>query len=103
MLSETLLLNLFFAMFKIFKFCIYSMPTGRSPTNLLLLMSKTVVVFNKVISSGKQPERSLLEAINSSSLPAILPMLRGMHPLSLLLERTTTEAGELPKFSEIVE
>jgi hypothetical protein len=101
--SGTLLLNLFIAMLIISALCKYSMPSGKSPMSLLLATSKTVVLFNKVISSGKQPERLLCDITTSSSFPAMFPMLFGMHPLILLLAITTTEAGELPMFSGMVD
>jgi len=103
MLSGTFPLNILFAMSTTSIFCRYSKSTGRSPINLLLLISITFVPFNRVISSGKQPERALFERRTSSNVFPILPMLLGMHPMNLLLEITITEAGEFPKFSGMVE
>lgn len=102
-LSGTLLLSLFLARLMISTLCMYSISTGKSPMKLLLLMSKMVVVFNSVISSGRHPDRVFPDTTNSSSFPAISPMLLGRHPMSLLLDITTTEAGELPMFSGMAE
>lgn len=102
-LSGTLLRNIFFAMLMISRLCMYSIPTGKSPTNLFLLISKMVVLFSRVISSGKHPDKELPDRINSSNLPPMSPMLLGMHPVNLLFASTTTEAVELPKFSGMLE
>lgn len=102
-LSGTLLRNIFFAMLMISRLCMYSIPIGKSPINLFLLISKMVVLFSRVISSGKHPDKELPDRINSSNLPPMSPMLLGMHPVNLLFASTTTEAVELPKFSGMLE
>jgi len=92
-----------FEISKVSTCCRYSKPSGRSPINLLLLTSIMIVPFNSVISSGKQPEKTLFEKRTSSIVLPILPMLVGMHPVNLLLAITITDAGELPKLSGMLE
>lgn len=102
-LSGTFPLNSLCPASKASTLCKYSRPIGRSPMNLLLLMSKTVALFKSVISSGKQPESTLFDKRISSSVFAILPMLFGIQPWILLFDKTSTETVEFPKFSGMIE
>lgn len=72
---------------------------GSTPTNEFQLASNTVALPSDPISHGKQPTSPLFIKIISLRVATILPTLVGMHPPSLLLARTMTEAVELPKFS----
>lgn len=101
--SGTLLLNLLCPMLITSMPCKYSIPCGKSPINILYPRSNTVVVFNIVISSGRHPDSLLCDTTNSSSFPAIWPILAGMQPMRSLSAITTTEAGELPRLSGMVE
>ena len=76
---------------------------GNIPVNSLLAMSKTVMFPSNPISAGKHPMRSLFKNTISFNVLAILPILLGMQPLRWLLATTTTEAGEFPKVSGIVD
>jgi hypothetical protein len=76
---------------------------GKIPVNVLEAMSKTVTFPSKPISAGKHPVRSLFRKTISFNVPAIFPMLLGMQPLRLLLATTTTEAGEFPRVSGMVD
>lgn len=70
-----------------------------TPVREFRLASTTVELPNISISGGKHPTRSLLRRTSSFSVAPIFPMLLGMHPPSLLLASTTTEALDSPKFS----
>jgi hypothetical protein len=72
---------------------------GKIPDNEFDAASKTVTFSNNPMLGGKHPERSLFKKMISFSVLVIFPMLLGMHPSSLLLARTTTEAGEFPRVS----
>ena len=61
--------------------------------------ANTVALPSIPISVGKQPPKSLLEKTISFNVLAILPMLFGMHPVSLLFAKTTTEAVDWPRVS----
>lgn len=72
--------------------------SGKGPINSLKLTSKTVKFLSIPISSGKQDLKPLFMRMISSR-PDMLPRLEGTHPWNLLLARTITETGELPKLS----
>lgn len=74
---------------------------GKIPVNEFDSKSIIVTSPSNPISDGKQPESLLLRKLISFKVFVILPMLLGMHPLNLLLANTTTETGELPRFSGI--
>jgi len=76
---------------------------GNTPINEFQLASNTVALPNDPISHGKQPTSPLFIKTISLRVAPILPTLVGIHPPSLLLARTMTEAVELPKFSGIWE
>ncbi|KVH93272.1 hypothetical protein Ccrd_004683 [Cynara cardunculus var. scolymus] len=71
---------------------------GRGPTIMLLLTSKSVMPCSIPTSSGRQPARRLLDKRPCSKY-GMCPKLLGMHPLNLLLDKTSMEAGEFPMFS----
>jgi hypothetical protein len=75
---------------------------GKIPVNPLWLASNTVTLPSSPISAGKQPPRSLPIKMTSFKL-VILPMLCGMQPVNLLFANVTTETGELPIVSGIVD
>jgi hypothetical protein len=76
---------------------------GNTPLNEFEPTSRTVAFPSFPISDGKQPERLLFKKTNSFNVLPILPMLLGMQPVSLLLAITTTEAGDDPRVSGIVD
>ena len=76
---------------------------GNIPTNLFWLMSKTSTWLSFPMSAGKHPVRLLLIRTNSFKVFPIWPMLPGTHPWKWLFAKTTTEAGEFPRFSGIVD
>lgn len=61
--------------------------------------ANTVALPSIPICVGKQPPKSLLEKTISFNVLAIFPMLFGMHPVSLLFAKTTTEAVDWPRVS----
>jgi len=54
--------------------------------------------FNNPISEGKHDLNKLFKKLISFKLD-MFPILEGMHPWNLLFAKTTTETGELPRFS----
>lgn len=80
-----------------------SNPLGIVPMKPLLLTSSTVKFPSIPISSGKHPLRLLLAKIISFNVLDIFPMLLGTQPLNSLFASTTTETGEFPKFSGMLD
>lgn len=76
---------------------------GNAPVNVFEETSRTVSFPSFPISDGKQPERLLFKNIISFNVLAIFPMLHGMQPVRLLLATTTTEAGDEPRVSGMVD
>lgn len=76
---------------------------GNTPTKLFWLTSNTSTWLSLPMSAGKHPVMLLLIATNSFKVFPIWPMLPGMHPCKWLLAKTTTEAGDFPRFSGIVD
>ncbi|WVZ90583.1 LOW QUALITY PROTEIN: hypothetical protein U9M48_036870, partial [Paspalum notatum var. saurae] len=74
-------------------------PSGSVPTSAFPLTSTTVELTRSASSGGMQPSRRLLRSTSWSSVPAMRPTLRGMHPTKALFASTTTVAVELPRFS----
>lgn len=72
--------------------------SGKGPNSSLKLTSNTVKFFSNPISAGKHDLKPLFNRMISLRLD-MLPRLEGTQPLNLLLARTMTETGELPKLS----
>lgn len=72
--------------------------SGNGPNSSLKLTSNTVKFFSNPISEGTQDLNPLFIKIISLRLD-MFPMLDGTHPWNLLLAKTTTDTGELPKLS----
>ncbi|CAA2967399.1 Hypothetical predicted protein [Olea europaea subsp. europaea] len=62
------------------------------PLNILFAMSTTSIFCREATRKSIVRERDLVQCVRL-----------GMHPMNFLLEITITEAGELPKFSRMVE
>jgi hypothetical protein len=97
MLWGILPVNILWATSNCSKLTICPMLSGRDPTSLLKLTSKTVRFFSNPISDGRQADKLLFKSMISLRVAAIFPRLGGTHPLRLLLAKTTTETGEFPR------
>lgn len=72
--------------------------SGMGPNSWLKLTSKTVRFLSFPISGDRQDLKALFIMMISLRL-VMLPRPEGTHPWNLLLARTMTDTGELPKLS----
>lgn len=80
-------------------FFIAPMPLGSGPWRRLKLTSKTVICFSNFTCGGRHPVRLSFSRMISFRVLPISPMLLGMHPPRLLFASTSTDTGDLPRFS----
>lgn len=77
--------------------------SGKVPTKELEAAFRTVTLVSVPISDGKQPPSLLLAKTISFNVLDIFPMVLGMQPWNLLFANTTTETGDSPRVSGMVE